>query len=84
MGLKEQRPNRIGHISVLTLDELKNKILNTGLKIKKVKRGFIVYGSKWFDEHQGVLGLLLITDRIFDGLKLNKFTWDLIIEAVNP
>lgn len=70
----------IGHISVMNLSELKNVIRKAGLKIEEIKRGTIVYGGKWYDDHPIIYFSMCILDKILDHLPIYTLTWDFIIK----
>lgn len=67
-----------GHISVMNFRELKDAIKKAGLRIEKIKRGTIVYGGKWYDDHPIIYFTICILDRLLDFLPIYTLTWDFI------
>jgi len=69
-----------GHISVMNFKELKSAIKSAGLKIEKIKRGTIVYGGKWYDDHPFIYFIICIIDLMVDFLPIYTLTYDFIVK----
>jgi len=73
-----------GHISVMTLKELRQKVTNTGFEVECISRVSPCYASRWLDDNTMFLGAMVVADRILDLLRWNTFSCGFVLSARKP
>lgn len=68
------------HVAVKKIRDWVDLLRKVGFTVEELKRGSIVYGGSFFDNHVKSMGVLLILDNILDHLTYN-YSWDVIIKA---
>ncbi len=61
-----------GHISTMSVAQLKELVTRNGFRTVNLKRGSILYGSNNLDRHPVISALIIIFDRILDHLPFTR------------